>query len=292
MHFRLSEVRMQTSLRMLTGCVLICLATNAVVAHAQESPSAQPKLSTLQGTVVSTARASVIVKTTDGIFQLFVLDRNTVRPQTIPVQAQVKVMFEPTNDPSTPPIAEALQITAAPPPKVAALTGEVPAPTTVEDEPVPASVRQLERSIQRQTRRYRLGVRGASALDPELFMFGAHTQLGPFFNENVFARPNLEIGFGELTTLVALNFEGVYRLPVVARTSRWNIYAGGGPALNFSHRNFVEETDRGKIDFGDLDLDVGFNFLIGIQQREGMFLELKSSAYSLPTIRFIVGYNF
>ena len=148
------------------------------------------------------------------------------------------------------------------------------------------------RSIQRQSRRYRLGVRGASALDPELFIFGAHTQLGPFFNENVFARPNLEIGFGELTTLLAFNFEGVYRLPLNARTSRWGMYAGGGPALNFSHRNFVEETDRGKIDFGDLDLDVGFNFLLGIQQREGMFLELKSSAYSLPTIRFIFGYNF
>jgi hypothetical protein len=282
---------MQTSLRMLTGCVLICLATNAVVAHAQESQSAQPKLSSLQGTVVSTAKSSVIVRTTEGIFQLFVLDRDTARPQTIPVQAQVRVLFTPTNDPSTPPIADSVQITAAPPPKVAALTGETPTPT-VEDEPVPASVRQLERSIQRQSRRYRLGVRGASALDPELFMFGAHTQLGPFFNENVFARPNLEIGFGELTTLLAFNFEGVYRLPVNARTSRWNIYAGGGPALNFSHRNFVEETDRGKIDFGDLDLDVGFNFLIGIQQREGMFLELKSSAYSLPTIRFIVGYNF
>ena len=284
---------MQTSLRMLAGCVLICLATSAIVAHAQESQTAQPKLSSLQGTVVSTAKTSVIVRTSEGIFQLFVLDRNTTRPQTIPEQAQVKVLFTPTNDPSTPPIADAVQITAPPPAKVAALTGEVPAPTpAVEDEPVPASVRQLERSIQRQSRRYRLGVRGASALDPELFMFGAHTQLGPFFNENIFARPNLEIGFGELTTLLAFNFEGVYRLPLNERTARWSMYAGGGPALNFSHRNFVEETDRGKIDFGDLDLDVGFNFLLGIQQREGMFLELKSSAYSLPTIRFIVGYNF
>lgn len=292
MHFRLSEVRMQTSLRMLTGCVLICLATSAVVAHAQSSQSAQTTDSTLQGTVVSTASATLVVKTSEGLYQLFVLDRDTVRPKTIPAQAQVKVSFMPSSDPSAPPIADAVQITAPPPPKVAALTGEAPAPAAVEDEPVPASVRQLERSIQRQSRRYRLGVRGASALDPELFIFGAHTQLGPFFNENVYARPNLEIGFGELTTLVALNFEGVYRLPVNARTSRWNIYAGGGPALNFSHRNFVEETDRGKIDFGDLDLDVGFNFLIGIQQREGMFLELKSSAYSLPTIRFIVGYNF
>ena len=283
---------MQTSLRMLAGCVLIFLATNAVVAHAQESPSAQTKLSSLQGTVVSTARSSVIVKTSEGIYQLFVLDRDTVRPQTIPAQAQVKVEFTPTGDPSTPPIADSVQITAAPPAKVAALTGEVPAAAPVEDEPVPASVRQLEKSIQRQTQKYRLGVRAASALDPELFIFGAHTQLGPFFSENVYARPNLEIGFGELTTLLAFNFEGIYRLPVTARTNRWNIYAGGGPALNWSHRNFVEETDRGKIDFGDLDLDVGFNFLLGIQQRQGMFLELKSSAYSLPTIRFIVGYNF
>lgn len=283
---------MQTSLRMLAGCVLSCLATSAVVAHAQSSQSAQPNDSSLQGTVVSTASATLVVRTSEGLYQLFVLDRDTARPQTIPAQAQVKVSFVPSNDPSTPPIADVVQITAPPPPKVAALTGEAPAPATVEDEPIPASVRQLERAIQRQSRRYRLGVRGATALDPELFMFGAHTQLGPFFNENLFARPNLEIGFGELTTLLAFNFEGAYRLPVVSRTSRWNIYAGGGPALNWSHRNFVEETDRGKIDFGDLDLDVGFNFLLGIQAREGMFLELKSSAYSIPTIRFEVGYNF
>ena len=284
---------MRTTSRLLTGCVLILLATNALVAHAQSSQSS-PKISALEGTVVSTARATIVVKTSDGVYQLFVLDRDTVRPQTIPAQAQVKVSFEPSTDPSTPPVAQSVQITAAPQPKVAALTGEVPAaaPAPVEEEPVPASVRQLERAIQRQTRKYRLGVRAASALDPELFMFGAHTQLGPFFSENVWARPNLEIGFGELTTLLAFNFEGMYRLPVTSRASRWNMYAGGGPALNWSHRNLVEETDRGKIDFGDMDLDVGFNFLLGIQAREGLFLELKSSAYSIPTIRFEIGYNF
>jgi hypothetical protein len=262
------------------------------MADAQSSQSAPSNLSSLQGTVVSAARATVVVKTTDGIYQLFVLDRETVRPQAIPLQAQVKVSFVPSNDPSTPPIADSVQITSPPPPKVAALTGEVPAGDPAVDEPVPGSVRQLERAIERQSRRYRLGVRGATALDPELFMFGAHTQLGPFFNENVWARPNLEIGFGELTTLLAFNFEGIYRLPIVSRTSRWSIYAGGGPALNWSHRNFEEETDRGKIDFGDLDLDVGFNFLIGVQSREGLFLEMKTSAYSIPTLRFAIGYNF
>ena len=283
---------MLTSSRLLAGCVLIYLACNAVVADAQSSQSATASLSSMEGTVVSTARSTLIVKTGEGVYQLFVLDRDTVRPQAIPAQAQVKVSFVPSSDPATPPLANSVQVTAAPPPKVAALTGEVPAAAPPADEPVPASVRQLERAIERQSRRYRLGVRAASALDPELFMFGAHTQMGPFFSENVWARPNLEIGFGELTTLLAFNFEGIYRLPVTSRTSRWNIYAGGGPALNWSHRNFVEETDRGKIDFGDLDLDVGFNFLLGIQAREGMFLELKSSAYSIPTIRFEVGYNF
>jgi hypothetical protein len=284
---------MRTSSRLLAGCVLILLVINSREAGAQSS-QAQAKTSSLQGTVVSTARSTIVVKTTDGLFQLFVLDRETVKPDVIPQQAQVKVSFAPTTDPSTPPIADAVQITAPPPPKVAALTGETPQAQGQPpvDEPIPPSVRQMERTIQRQTNRWRLGIRGATSLDPELFLFGVHSQLGPFFNENIYARPNVEIGFGELTTLLAFNFEGVYRLPVVSRASRWNIYAGGGPALNFSHRNFVEETDRGKIDFGDLDLDVGFNFLIGIQQREGMFLELKSSAYSIPTIRFEVGYSF
>ena len=282
---------MRTSSRMLVGCVLGLLVCYAVVADAQSSANLA-NLSSLQGTVVSSAKTTIVVKTSEGIYQLFVLDRNTVRPQTIAPQSQVKVTFVPTTDPATPPTADSVQVTAAPPPKVQALTGEAPAPAPEVDDAVPASVRQLERSISRQARRYRLGVRGATALDPELFMFGAHMQLGPFFNENVFARPNLEIGFGELTTLLAFNFEGIYRLPVVSRSSRWNIYAGGGPALNWSHRNFEEETDRGKIDFGDLDLDVGFNFLLGLQTRDGLFLEMKTSAYSIPTLRFEIGYNF
>jgi hypothetical protein len=275
---------------MLAGVVVVSLVSTAVVANAQSSP--QPsKFSSLEGTVVSTSRATVVVKTGDGLYQVFVIDRDTARPQTIPMQAPVRVTFTPTADPSAPPIAESVQVTGPAPPKVAALTGDVPAAEPV-DEPVPASVRQLERNIQRQTRRWRLGVRGASALDPELFMFGVHSRLGPFFNENFWALPNLELGFGELTTLVGLNFEGIYRLPVTVRTSRWSMYVGGGPALSFSHRNFVEETDRGKIDFGDLDLDVGFNFLLGVAAREGMFLEMKTTAYSLPTLRFVIGYNF
>jgi len=280
---------MRTSARLLAGLVMIFFASYPVMADAQSSQTPAITLSSVQGTVVSASSTTVVVKTGENQYQVFVVDKNTARPQAVPLHAQVTVRFVPVSDDQTA-IADSVIVTAPPTPQVAALTGEAP-PPPVEDQ-IPGSVRSLENSIKRQTKKYRLGVRGATALDPELFLFGVHSQMGPFFSDNIYARPNLELGFGELTTLLAFNFEGMYRLPVVQKTSRWNIYLGGGPALNWSHRNLVEETDRGKIDFGDMDLDVGFNFLLGLQSRDGIFLEMKTSAYSIPTLRFEIGYNF
>jgi len=280
---------MRTSARLLAGLVMIFFASYPVMADAQSSQTPAITLSSVQGTVVSASSTTVVVKTGENQYQVFVVDKNTARPQAVPMHAQVTVRFVPVSDDQTA-IADSVIVTAPPTPQVAALTGEAP-PPPVEDQ-IPGSVRSLENSIKRQTKKYRLGVRGATALDPELFLFGVHSQMGPFFSDNIYARPNLELGFGELTTLLAFNFEGMYRLPVVQKTSRWNIYLGGGPALNWSHRNLVEETDRGKIDFGDMDLDVGFNFLLGLQSRDGIFLEMKTSAYSIPTLRFEIGYNF
>jgi len=280
---------MRTSARLLAGLVMIFFASYPVMADAQSSQTPAITLSSVQGTVVSASSTTVVVKTGENQYQVFVVDKNTARPQAVPMHAQVTVRFVPVSDDQTA-IADSVIVTAPPTPQVAALTGEAP-PPPVEDQ-IPGSVRALENSIKRQTKKYRLGVRGATALDPELFLFGVHSQMGPFFSDNIYARPNLELGFGELTTLLAFNFEGMYRLPVVQKTSRWNIYLGGGPALNWSHRNLVEETDRGKIDFGDMDLDVGFNFLLGLQSRDGIFLEMKTSAYSIPTLRFEIGYNF
>jgi len=280
---------MRTSARLLAGLVMIFFASYPVMADAQSSQTPAITLSSVQGTVVSASSTTVVVKTGENQYQVFVVDKNTARPQAVPMHAQVTVRFVPVSDDQTA-IADSVIVTAPPTPQVAALTGEAP-PPPVEDQ-IPGSVRALENSIKRQTKKYRLGVRGATALDPELFLFGVHSQMGPFFSDNIYARPNLELGFGELTTLLAFNFEGMYRLPVVQKTSRWNIYLGGGPALNWSHRNLVEETDRGKIDFGDMSLDVGFNFLLGLQSRDGIFLEMKTSAYSIPTLRFEIGYNF
>jgi hypothetical protein len=159
---------------------------------------------------------------------------------------------------------------------------------------VPAEVRGLERDIERQARRFQAGVRAGVALDPELVLLGVHAQVGPFFNPDLFLRPNVEFAFGEVTAMFGLNMEAIYRLPVTSRLGRWSTYFGLGPGFNFLHQNF-ERTEGGKrVDFGDFHSSVGLNILGGIRYRNGMFMELKTSVYSkpAPTLRMIVGYNF
>jgi hypothetical protein len=162
-------------------------------------------------------------------------------------------------------------------------------------QPVPPEIRRTERDIERQLRRFQAGVRAGMALDPELILLGVHAQVGPFFNPDIYLRPNVEFAFGEVTALFALNLEAIYRLPVSSRQGRWSAYVGAGPGFSFLHQNFERETGEGRdIDFGDFSSDVGFNILGGLRYRNGMFLELKSSIYSrpAPALRLIVGYNF
>ena len=171
----------------------------------------------------------------------------------------------------------------------------VAAAAAASEPVVPAEVRGMERDIERQARRYQAGVRAGMALDPELILIGVQAQVGPFFNPNVYLRPNVEFAFGEVTALFALNLEAIYRLPVTSRVGRWSSYVGVGPGFNFLHQNFERNDGQGKrIDFGDFHSAVGLNILGGLRYRSGMFIELKTSVYAspAPTLRMIVGYNF
>src|SRR5207249_5300930 len=157
--------------------------------------------------------------------------------------------------------------------------------------PVPEKVRDVESDIRRESRRWRLGVRGGAAFDPELFTFGVQSQMGPIFHPRVLFRPNAEFAFGEVTDLIALNLEAVYRFSAASRRGNWTPYVGAGPAMIFIHQNF--ESGR-QIDFGNFDYETGLNILAGMQSRRGTFIELKTSLYSgpAPKLRLIFGYNF
>jgi hypothetical protein len=161
--------------------------------------------------------------------------------------------------------------------------------------PLPPKVQNVANEIQHEARRWRLGVRAGVGLDPELMMFGVHSQMGPIFSRNVFFRPSADFEWGEITDMVALNLEGVYRMPTTMRRGRWAPYVGGGPALNFIHQSFQAKAGQGRnISFGNFDYETGFNLLMGFENRHGTFFEVKTSLYSqpAPVFRLIVGKTF
>src|SRR5207237_3282728 len=100
-------------------------------------------------------------------------------------------------------------------------------------------------------------------------------------------RPNAEFAFGEVTDLIALNLEAIYRLPVSSRRGNWSAYLGAGPALTFLHQRFQSQTGQGRnMESGNLDFDAGFNILTGAQFSRGTFFEVKTSLYSRPATTF------
>jgi hypothetical protein len=233
----------------------------------------------------------VVVKTDQGAYRLFLFDRYTVKPRTIPTGAAVKVTSTPGAEPDVR-VATTLAVAGG-----AATAEAKPAPGQAkpagEPEAVPASVRRLEDQIERQTRRYGAGVRGGVALDPELILVGVQARLGPFFSRNVSFRPNIEFGWGEVTRQFMINLDGIYRLPFVPRSGRWSPYVGGGPTLGFSHRNFeAAESGENTVDFGDFEFNGGLGILAGLEFRSGVFFEIKGTVYTTPHLRLIVGYTF
>jgi hypothetical protein len=120
------------------------------------------------------------------------------------------------------------------------------------------------------------GIRGGISVDPDQFYFGGHFETSPLI-DHLYFRPNLEIGLGDDVTLLAANMEFVYKFKP---KREWTLYAGAGPALNISSFDNNTETDT------------GFNFLVGAEQRRGLFFEFKIGVIDSPNAKFGVGYTW
>ena len=122
------------------------------------------------------------------------------------------------------------------------------------------------------------GVRGGLSVDPDQFYFGAHYVTSPIASRVRF-QPNLEVGVGDHLTTVAANFEFAYW----ARMNRdWQLYAGGGPAVNY----YDFEGDH------EGDTEPGLNLMLGFRHRGGLFFEMKVGVNDSPDLKFGVGYTF
>lgn len=124
------------------------------------------------------------------------------------------------------------------------------------------------------------GLRVGLGLDPDLFLVGAHLESDPLVDRLRF-RPNLELGVGDDLTLIAINAEFAYWFP---GRRAWSLYAGGGPAVNI----YRVGDRRG----GGSDTEPGFNVLIGLSHRDGLFTEFKIGAMDSPELRLTLGFSF
>lgn len=278
---------MRPRLLILPCCVLILSTYIVLPAKGQQDTSSSQATSsdTVEGTVASTSRDTLVVRTDSDQFQLFTFARGTVRPKSLAQGARVRVTAGSADENGTRSASNVTVLSAT------SNAGAGAGDKSAQAAPVPDKVRDIENDIRRESRRWRLGVRGGAAFDPELFTFGVQSQMGPIFHPRVLFRPNAEFAFGEVTDLVALNLEAVYRFSAASRRGNWTPYLGAGPAMIFIHQNFQSGRN---IDFGNFDYETGFNILAGMQSRRGTFLELKTSLYSgpAPKLRLIIGYNF
>lgn len=124
-----------------------------------------------------------------------------------------------------------------------------------------------------------MGLRAGVSGSPDQAFFGVHTETGPLV-ERLRFRPNVELGVGDDVTLVALNLEFAWRIPI--RRRPFDVYLGAGPAVNV-----YSAKGRG----GD-GVEGGFNILLGLEHRDGLFAELKVGALDSPSVKFAVGYVF
>jgi hypothetical protein len=122
-----------------------------------------------------------------------------------------------------------------------------------------------------------LGANVGVSADPDQFYFGIGYETAELL-ERLRFRPNLEVGVGDEATLITANFEFAYRIPIQRKP--WSVYVGGGPALVIS--NSHDDSDAGG----------GFNILLGLAHRRGLFTEIKVGVIDSPGFKFGVGYRF
>jgi hypothetical protein len=132
-----------------------------------------------------------------------------------------------------------------------------------------------------------IGPRVGFSVDPDQIVFGGHAVIGEIAPSVTFD-PSLEFGFGDNSTVVAMNFDAHYHATLA--NSDWRPYFGAGIGVNFfSHDNPAPFRD-------DSDTNVGGNLILGagIPTRSGnrFFTELRLGLGDIPSLKMIAGWNF
>jgi hypothetical protein len=127
-----------------------------------------------------------------------------------------------------------------------------------------------------------VGPRIGLSIDPDQLVLGGQMIIGELAPDLTFD-PNIEFGFGDNVTVVAMNFDLHYHFTLEG--TAWRPYAGGGLGLNFID-----------VDGGGSDTEVGLNIVggAGVPTQSGnrFFGELRLGIGDIPEIKLVAGWNF
>ena len=121
-----------------------------------------------------------------------------------------------------------------------------------------------------------IGPHAGISIHPEQFYFGAHAETPPLADRLRF-RPSIDLGVGDHVTTASLNVEFAYHF---RSAQPWNVFAGGGPALNIIKTS------------GETNAEPGLTVLLGLAHEDGLFVEIKAGALDSARLRVGVGYQF
>lgn len=121
------------------------------------------------------------------------------------------------------------------------------------------------------------GVRGGLSVNPDQFHVGGHVDVGTIFEPIRFV-PNVEIGFGDNLTLVAINGDFLFDIPEAP------FYVGGEIGVN------IVSYDNDLVDGSNSE--VGISVMGGWHFSGPWLLEAKLGLVDSPDFKATVGYTF
>ena len=130
-----------------------------------------------------------------------------------------------------------------------------PTSATPAQENLPPAAQRAEADVERNVRRFRLGVQGGVGLDPEILDVGVHANFGPIFNSNVSVQAGARDRHRRDHDVARDQHRRALCLSRLYAGHAVDPYVGAGPNFGMSHRGFeTEDGDNVKIDGPD-DID-------------------------------------
>jgi len=131
------------------------------------------------------------------------------------------------------------------------------------------------------------GPRFGVSVDPDQLVVGGQYSTGQIAPSISFV-PNLELGFGDHETDVAINLDGHYHFAL--KDSDWAPYIGFGVCIDFV------SVDRPAPAEDESDTNAGGSLILGsnvpLRQGSKFFAELKLGLGDIPSLKVMAGWNF